>query len=116
LRKALTLIQEGGSILNFPEGTTNWKEVGWFKRGCFGIARHARIPVVPVAIQLDERLSWLGDQTLLPHYVGMLRDGPHHINVKIAEPLLMRGSSQDCAHAARRLIQRMVDQMRTPGM
>src|SRR5688572_11686999 len=76
LRNAGALLAEGGSILNFPEGTTNWKEVGWFKRGIFGLAKLSSVPVIPVAIGLDERLSWLGEQTLLPHYVSMLRSGP----------------------------------------
>lgn len=112
LRHAMALLQEGGSVLNFPEGTTNWKEVGWFKRGFFGIAKHAGVPVIPVAISLEERLSWLGEQTLLPHYVSMLRNGPHLVKVRVAQPLVLRGSAEDCAAAARLQIQRMVDQMR----
>jgi lyso-ornithine lipid O-acyltransferase len=114
LRNAMALLQEGGSILNFPEGTTNWREVGWFKRGFFGLAKHAGVPVVPVAIAFEERLSWLGDQTLVPHYVSLLRNGPHSVRVKIARPIVLRHSAQDCAHAARLQIQRMLDHMREP--
>ena len=112
LRHALALLSEGGSILNFPEGTTNWKDVAWFKRGIFGLARHAGVPVVPVAIAFDQRLSWIGEQTLVPHYVSLLRNGPHRVRVRIAQPLDSRHSARDCAHAARVQIQRMVDQMR----
>lgn len=71
LRRALEILRSGGSILNFPEGTTSAGDrVLPFRRGIFGLARLAGVDVVPVRIAYDSpELAWVGDDTFLPHYV-----------------------------------------------
>ena len=62
------------SVLNFPEGTTtSGGGVLPFRRGVFGLARIADVPVVPAALSLDdETLAWTGDDLLLPHLLRTL--------------------------------------------
>jgi 1-acyl-sn-glycerol-3-phosphate acyltransferase len=70
LRRAWRALRGGAPVLNFPEGTTSdGRDVGSFRRGCFGLARLAGVPVVPARIRYeDERVPWYGGQTFLPHY------------------------------------------------
>lgn len=71
LREAKRRLHEGASVLAFPEGTTtNGDRVLPFKRGVFGLARLADVPVVPVTIAYDTpEAAWVGDAPFLPHYV-----------------------------------------------
>lgn len=71
LREAKRRLQEGASVLAFPEGTTTTGDrVLPFKRGVFGLARLAGVPVVPVTITYDTpEAAWVGDTAFLPHYV-----------------------------------------------
>jgi 1-acyl-sn-glycerol-3-phosphate acyltransferase len=70
LRRALRALHGGAVVLNFPEGTTSdGREVSAFRRGCFGLAALAGVPVVPTRIVYeDARVPWYGGQTFLPHY------------------------------------------------
>jgi 1-acyl-sn-glycerol-3-phosphate acyltransferase len=70
LRRALRALRAGAVVLNFPEGTTSdGREVSEFRRGCFGLAARAGVPVVPMRIVYDDaRVAWYGGQTFLPHY------------------------------------------------
>jgi 1-acyl-sn-glycerol-3-phosphate acyltransferase len=70
LRHAWHALRAGAPVLNFPEGTTSdGRGVGSFRRGCFGLARLAGVPVVPARIVYDdERVPWYGGQTFMPHY------------------------------------------------
>jgi len=71
LRSALRALAQDVSVLVFPEGTTTRGErVLPFKRGIFGAALRASVPVVPVALRYErEDAAWVGDDTFLPHYV-----------------------------------------------
>ena len=71
LKRALHVLRLGVPVLNFPEGTTTTGAgVGRFRRGVFGLARIARVPVVPVAVELESpELCWVGGAALLPHYL-----------------------------------------------
>jgi 1-acyl-sn-glycerol-3-phosphate acyltransferase len=71
LREAMRRLHEGASVLAFPEGTTtSGDRVLPFKRGVFGLARIANVPVVPVTIAYDTpEAAWVGDAPFLPHYV-----------------------------------------------
>lgn len=73
LRRMARTLRGGASILNFPEGTTTAGErVLPLKPACFGAARIARVPVVPVAIRWESQdLGWTGDASFLPHYLGV---------------------------------------------
>jgi 1-acyl-sn-glycerol-3-phosphate acyltransferase len=71
LRRAVSALRAGVSVLNFPEGTTSdGARLLPFQRGIFGAARIARVPVVPVALRFDDpALCWTGDAAFLPHYL-----------------------------------------------
>ena len=70
LRRALRALRAGAVVLNFPEGTTSdGRGVGPFRRGIFGLARLAGVPVVPARIAYsDDRVPWTGGQSFGPHY------------------------------------------------
>jgi 1-acyl-sn-glycerol-3-phosphate acyltransferase len=89
LRRARVALRAGATVLNFPEGTTtDGTGVGPFKRGIFGLARIAGVPVVPARVRYDDdRVPWFGGQTFAPHYwrlAGVARVGAR---VRFGDPL-----------------------------
>jgi 1-acyl-sn-glycerol-3-phosphate acyltransferase len=83
LRVMARTMKSGASILNFPEGTTSaGGSVLPLKPACFAAARIARVPVVPVSIRWESpELSWTGDASFLPHYLGVA--GRDRIRVRL---------------------------------
>ncbi|MGO9830505.1 MAG: lysophospholipid acyltransferase family protein [Myxococcaceae bacterium] len=77
LRAALRRLVAGVHVLNFPEGTTtDGSTVLPFRRGIFGLAARAGVPVVPVALRLWPReAAWIGGERFLPHYTRHWRRG-----------------------------------------
>jgi 1-acyl-sn-glycerol-3-phosphate acyltransferase len=73
LRGAAAALSHGLPVLNFPEGTTTpGRVVLPFRRGIFGLARRAGVPVVPVTVRCDRAdLAWVGEETFLPHYLRL---------------------------------------------
>jgi 1-acyl-sn-glycerol-3-phosphate acyltransferase len=73
IREADGAFRQGLPVLNFPEGTTtDGSTVKTFRRGLFGIAGRAGVPVVPVAIAYEPRgLAWVGDQAFFPHWLAL---------------------------------------------
>ena len=72
IRKAL---EEGVSILVFPEGTTSAGPGTLpFRPRSFSAAHHAHVPVQPVAILYeDPRVAFIDDDTFLPHFFKLFR-------------------------------------------
>lgn len=71
LRQAHAALRAGVSVVNFPEGTTSdGSRLLPFKRGIFGLARLAGVPVLPVAIRCAPELAWHGNAPFVPHYVS----------------------------------------------
>jgi 1-acyl-sn-glycerol-3-phosphate acyltransferase len=70
LRRALRALEDGATLLNFPEGTTSdGARVGPFLRGSFGLALLAGVPLVPARIAYDhEGVPWFGGASFAPHY------------------------------------------------
>jgi 1-acyl-sn-glycerol-3-phosphate acyltransferase len=97
-------------VLVFPEGTTTrGDEVLPFKRGIFGIALRAGVPVVPVALRYDRPdVAWVGDDAFLPHYVRAMAEPCTRVTVEYLSPLTTdRGfRAEGMAEAARRAIAR----------
>ena len=62
-------LQEGMSIILFPEGTTYLgPELGPYRPSMFVIAAEAGIPITPVAIEYqDPSIAWVGDSWFIPH-------------------------------------------------
>lgn len=106
LREALGRLAAGVHVLNFPEGTTtNGEGVLPFRRGVFGIAAHAGVPVVPVALRLwPADAAWLGGEAFLPHYLRhWQRGGVLEASIRFGRPLHPRdfSTAQACAYEAR---------------
>jgi 1-acyl-sn-glycerol-3-phosphate acyltransferase len=89
LRRALRVLAAGIPVLNFPEGTTTDGDAMLpFKRGVFGLARLAKVPVVPVAIWFEApALHWVGDALFLPHYLRTAARPRTIVHVRYGEPL-----------------------------
>jgi lyso-ornithine lipid O-acyltransferase len=92
LRSALRALAEDVSVLVFPEGTTTrGDEVLPFRRGIFGVAAHAGVPVVPVAIRYERAdAAWVGDDAFLPHYVRTMGEACTRVSVEFLAPLYPR--------------------------
>ncbi len=84
LRYAGELVEEGWSILIFPEGErTLTGEMGHFYPGVAMIASRMHVPVVPVRL--------VGLDQVLPRHTKWPRRGP--VEVKIGAPILLQGES-----------------------
>ena len=65
-------LNEGKSILIYPEGTTHLEPTTTtFRKGAFRLATDEQIPVVPMAIEYGRKEdAWVGDATFLPHFLS----------------------------------------------
>lgn len=74
LERAASRVRRGTSVAVFPEGTRSADgRVGHFKRGSFGLAMRAGVPVVPVSL--------LGVKQVVPHGVLSVRAGVVRLRV-----------------------------------
>jgi 1-acyl-sn-glycerol-3-phosphate acyltransferase len=103
LRRARRALAAGATVLNFPEGTTSdGRGVGPFKRGIFGLARLAGVPVVPARVVYDDdRVPWFGGQTFAPHYWRLAGVAQVGAVVRFGAPLVTEPSEDAAALAAR---------------
>jgi 1-acyl-sn-glycerol-3-phosphate acyltransferase len=111
LRAMIRALRLGTSVLNFPEGTTSdGGTVLPFRRGAFGAARIAGVPVVPIRVDYDDpRVAWTGDATFLPHYAALLSRPPARAYVTVGEAIHPREgkSAREMADRARAVIREM---------
>jgi 1-acyl-sn-glycerol-3-phosphate acyltransferase len=95
LKKAPSLLKKGISIIVFPEGTRSPDgEVQEFKRGAFLLARHSKVPVVPISI--------IGTYEMLPRQGWCFWPGTMHI--RMGEP----NPTRDLSHQESRGLMRRV--------
>ena len=89
LREAMRSLSRGVSVLVFPEGTTTrGDQVLPFKRGSFGAAALAGVPIVPVALRYESaNAAWVGDDLFLPHYVRTMSKPYTRVSVEFLPPL-----------------------------
>lgn len=88
LRRAAAALRAGTSVLNFPEGTTtDGTRLLPFQRGCFGLARLAGVPVVPVAIRCAPELAWYGGAAFVPHYLRTTRLPAPALRLEVGQPI-----------------------------
>lgn len=108
LRRAWRALESGASVLNFPEGTTSdGRNVYPFRRGMFGVAIFARVPVLPVRIVYeDDRVPWFGGVTFAPHYWKLAGSERIVARVCVAEPIEPRAgeSARDLAARVREAV------------
>lgn len=111
LRSAGRLLERGLPILNFPEGTTSFgNAVARFRRGIFGLARIAGVPVIPIALRFPVELCWAGDDYFLPHYLRTAARAKARISVQLGKPMSPDGfdDAETMAEETRRRIHRML--------
>jgi 1-acyl-sn-glycerol-3-phosphate acyltransferase len=103
MREADDAFRRGLPVLNFPEGTTtDGATVGTFRRGLFGVAGRAGVPVVPVALAYQPRdLAWVGDQTFLPHWLALAARAGGRAFLRFGRPLPASASPEALAAVAR---------------
>jgi 1-acyl-sn-glycerol-3-phosphate acyltransferase len=112
LRAAGAALANGVPVLNFPEGTTTSGErVLPFRKGLFGLALGAGVPVVPVAIRYDPPdLAWVGDASFVPHYLRFAAERRVRAVLRFGAPILPSpdGSAAELAGIARDRILEML--------
>jgi 1-acyl-sn-glycerol-3-phosphate acyltransferase len=116
LRASQAALGHGLPVLNFPEGTTTRGEsVLPFRKGVFGIARSANVPVVPVALAYDPPdLAWVGDDAFLPHWLKLASSRRARAFVRLGAPISAArcGSALELAHAAHAEVARLLRENR----
>ena len=112
LRQCIRLLELGVPVLVFPEGTTSiGSDVRPFKRGAFGTAAIAGVPVVPVAVRYPwRRAAWVGSESFLSHFVRMHHKGGVTVELHFGEPIETRGvdAASLVAESARTLIRNLI--------
>ncbi len=97
LREALACLRGGVPVLNFPEGTTtDGTRLLPFHRGCFGIARLAGVPIVPIAVRCARSLAWHGNAPFVPHYLRTAAIDPE-IELAIGKPIAPDAPAEELA-------------------
>jgi 1-acyl-sn-glycerol-3-phosphate acyltransferase len=80
LEKSLECLQDGCSIMIFPEGTRSLTgDIGFFKRGAFLLAIQASVPILPVVLD--------GTSDILPKHGLMLRSG-YNVRIRVLDPVM----------------------------
>jgi 1-acyl-sn-glycerol-3-phosphate acyltransferase len=113
LREAERALARGIPVLNFPEGTTTAGDgVLPFRRGFFGLALRARVPVVPVALSYRPRaLAWTGDAAFVPHYLALAASAASGVRLRFGAPILPTAHEDagSLAEAARAEVARLLE-------
>ena len=79
LEKSLRCLQQGTSVMLFPEGTRSVdREIGFFKRGAFQLAISSGKPILPVLID--------GTGGVLPKH-GLIFSSGHKITIRVFDPV-----------------------------
>ncbi len=100
MREAQTLLENGKSVVVFPEGTRSKSDaMGEFKAGAFRIACKAGAPVVPVAID--------GSYKVMEANGNLMK--PAHVNITILPPIETKGMDRI---AQRELAGQVAEQIR----
>lgn len=100
MRQAQALVEDGKSVIVFPEGTRSKGDaMGEFKAGAFRIACKAGAPVVPVAID--------GSYKVMEANKNLMK--PAHVNITILPPIETKGMDRN---TQRELAGRVAEQIR----
>ena len=99
LERAAKRIQQGTSVVVFPEGTRSANgSVGRFKQGSFLLAIKSGVPVVPITISESWRIMKRGQVTVHP---GMVR-------VHVEKPIAVEGLDENGAIELARAVRETV--------
>ncbi|MEY5043837.1 MAG: 1-acyl-sn-glycerol-3-phosphate acyltransferase [Bacteroidota bacterium] len=88
-------LQDGMSIILFPEGTTYLgPALGPYRPSMFVIAAETGIPITPVAIEYrDPHIAWVGDSWFIPH--AWKHFGKRYIDVTVRFGETFTGTDPD---------------------
>lgn len=91
--ESLKCLNDGTSIMIFPEGTRSTdNRIGFFRRGAFQLALTANVPILPVIID--------GTGGILPKH-GFKFGGFHRITIKVLDPVAPESfGTKDCDELA----------------
>lgn len=103
LRRAWRALRAGAIVLNFPEGTTTDGSVVLpFRRGAFGLATLAEVPVVPLYVSYEcASLTWTDDAPFIPHYIKTAAREATRCSLRFGEPMSPFRHTSARAFAAR---------------
>jgi 1-acyl-sn-glycerol-3-phosphate acyltransferase len=89
VKKLATVLKNGYSILNTPEGTTHIKPTTIdFKPGAFAMAAELNVPVIPIAIDYKNiGDAFIDDDTFIPHFIKCFGKWRTEIKVSYLEPI-----------------------------
>jgi 1-acyl-sn-glycerol-3-phosphate acyltransferase len=112
LRRALRSLGSGVSVIGFPEGTTTaGNRLLDFRRGLFGLARIANVPVVPIAVAYaSPEIAWVGDEWFVPHYLKTAMRAETLVSVRVGSAIapLAAPSAIELAELTRTRIAQML--------
>lgn len=101
LKEAGQLVEDGYSVVVFPEGTrSKGDQIGEFKNGAFRIAVKARVPVVPIRINGSYKLMEANGNLI----------APAEVDVTILPPVSTAGLSKEEIAALPGRVQEMIEQ------
>lgn len=82
-------IESGYSVLVYPEGTTFISPYTQaFKRGAFRLSVERNIPVIPIAIEYENKAdAWVGDISFLTHFLNCFGKARTHIRIAYGPPM-----------------------------
>jgi len=91
-----TVLKNGFSILNTPEGTTHKEPTTIrFLPGAFMLAVQLGVPVIPIAIDYkDLNDAWVGDDTFIPHFLLCFSKWKTEIKVSYLEPIYSNNADE----------------------
>jgi 1-acyl-sn-glycerol-3-phosphate acyltransferase len=91
-----TILENGFSILNTPEGTTHIEPTTIkFKPGTFILATQIGVPVIPIAIDYKNlKDAWVGNDTFIPHFLKCFSKWKTEIKVSYLEPIYSNNSEE----------------------
>ncbi len=83
------ILEQGFSVLIYPEGTTHQEpQTRPFRKGAFALAARRGFPVVPVAIEYPRKdVAWVGNDTFLPHFLKTFRHPTTEVLIAYGPPL-----------------------------
>ncbi len=89
MKKIKESVQQGIPVALFPEGTTyKGPLTKKFKNGSFKIAADTGIPVIPMAIDYEDKEdAWVDDDTFIGHFIRQMGKPITKVNIRYGEPI-----------------------------
>ncbi len=89
MKKIKESVNQGIPVTLFPEGTTHKGPLTKaFKNGSFKIASDTGIPVIPMAIDYEDKEdAWIGDDTFVGHFFRQMGKPVTKVNIRYGEPV-----------------------------